>query len=142
MATAGSLALFARVMLGLVLLTLLLQQRRVESQRSPVKWRRLAGRAWLGTSLGIVLVAPWCLWWIEFDVARTALALAFTVLATIFLVRDAVKHAQNYSAPRLQKHIIRVLFMVCLFFVTPAVIPAADHRSHRCRSMLGIRFWS
>eukprot|EP01048_Picozoa_sp_COSAG05_P023523 COSAG05_NODE_5132_length_1256_cov_1.726016_1_plen_354_part_10 len=39
----------------------------------------------------------------------------FTVLAVLLGLREIVKHWLNYHSPRLQKHVVRILFMVPLY---------------------------
>lgn len=48
--------------------------------------------------------------WRPHDVAWMA-AGTFTVMSTVMSLNEVMKHLQNYSSPRLQRHIVRILFM-------------------------------
>lgn len=47
-------------------------------------------------------------------------AFVFAFLATVLSVREIMKHLMNYSSPRLQLQIIRILWMVPIYAITAA----------------------
>ena len=92
--------------------------------RLGIKWSRMGGWLWYGTVWATVVTLPFALLevisrnWAPDDVAFF-LACIFTLLATVFSIREVVKHLQNFHKPtaELQVHVIRILWMVPIYAI-------------------------
>ena len=63
-----------------------------------------------------VTFSPQHPWWRPHDVAWMV-AGVFTAMTTMMSVREVKKHLENYSSSRMQKHIIRILFMPPIYAI-------------------------
>jgi hypothetical protein len=55
-------------------------------------------------------------WWRPHDVAWM-ISGAMTAMTCMLSIREVIKHLENYSSGRMQKHIIRILFMPPIYAI-------------------------
>jgi len=80
----------------------------------------LGGFVWTVFFLAAVLTVPFATYYLflthwEVNVIAWLLAGVFTALTTLISLREIVAHLVHYNSPRLQKHIVRILWMPIVY---------------------------
>eukprot|EP01052_Picozoa_sp_SAG31_P011991 SAG31_NODE_691_length_12779_cov_19.035095_6_plen_279_part_00 len=98
-----------------------------------IKWRRLAGWLWTAVGVAAFCSAPFAAilgYYVGMSAHSIVIVTAgiFAGLAVVLGLKEIGLHMANYYRPKLQRHIIRVLWMVPIYAVDAfAVVCADDH---------------
>jgi MFS family permease len=105
--------------------------RKTQEDASTLTMLSHRGRVFLGYLWGFLMLAsllslPFVVYvMMTFDQRLHHIAVlvtcVFAFLATVLSVREIIKHLMNYSSPRLQRHYIRILWMVPIYAITAAL---------------------
>lgn len=80
----------------------------------------LGGFIWTVFFVAAILTVPFATYYLflmhwEVQIIAWLLAGVFTTLTTLISIREVVAHLVHYNSPRLQKHIIRILWMPIIY---------------------------